>query len=203
MKKKYWLLTLIIFASGCFYPEKDFNLTEKEKQFLAPFKKGDTIYFESSKKDLTAIIVMGIDSDQKRESGWIMAKPAYNQVFVLIENLYFKKDDNGRFQVVPQDSALNNPDQLINIFKMPQQHKTEYSFSFRHASYDSETLPGDYHNDTTTLDGRKMFNYRVLKSTFTSGSPEDIECLYWKKDSGLIGYKFRDGTYWLRAATPM
>src|SRR5438132_5791921 len=79
------IIFIALFISSC-YSHKDYTLTSKERNFLNAFKAGDTIYYESMNKERDSIVILGIDSSQKEESGWLTAKSAYNTQWVSIQH---------------------------------------------------------------------------------------------------------------------
>lgn len=186
-----------ILAAACSYSDKDFNLTDTERSYLNALKAGDTICFESSGKQWDSFVVLGIDSNQKKESGYLMALPAFNNVFVSIKHLPV---DN--FVSVSQDMTTKTIDtvheQLICISKYPQERESAVSFQFKHFYYDSKSMPASTHTDTV-INNTRLTDYFIING---SADPDTaytkIEQLYWTRKEGLVAYKQKNGIFWTR-----
>ena len=191
-------LTFVLSACSCFYADKDFNLDATEWSFLSAFKKGDTLYYENQAKQVDKILVLGIDSNQKRECGSLMALPAFNHVFVSIKHVPVDT-----FQTISQngtDKIVDTiPEQIICISKYPQQKETAYSFQFKHFFFYSKKGLGQIHTDTT-INGQRITNYYLIYDDFADRDTlyNKIEQLYWTQNEGLIAYKQKNGTYWTK-----
>jgi len=176
------LLLLLLTASSCSYNEKSFSFSPQERSLLTPFKKGDTLYFDGSDKRTDTVVILGLDSTQKRETGWIMAQPAHNEIWVAAKCL-------------PGTDTSN----LITITKLPQKDKVEFYFAFRQFLESTSADLGQPHSDTLDLDGLRITDYyRIGGDLPDSAAGTDMECIYWKKKSGLVGYKFHNGVVYRR-----
>lgn len=192
---------MTVFILSCSYSDKDFYLNETERVFLNTFKAGDTLYYESSTKQVDKILVLGIDSNQKKESGYIMALPAYNDVFVSIKHLPVDT-----FQSISQDMTTKKidtiPEKIICISKHPQQKETVYSFQFKHFFSSNKNGIGQIQRDTV-INGKKLTNYFIIKEDFQdkNTSYAKIEQLYWTQNEGLVAYKLTNGIYWTKKSS--
>jgi hypothetical protein len=192
-------LPIIFLFSSCSYSKKEFDFSDDERKLFNPFKNADTLYFESPQKEIDTVVVLGLDTSQRKEMGWLMAKPAYNEVSVSVKCLPEGKWIHGIFY----DSIVNKADTeynaLITIRKYPQKHKAEYSFSFKNFFANTETGLGKLHLDTLLINGGQLTNYYIITRTSVSGSVNNtIECLYWTETVGLVAYKYANGIYWMR-----
>jgi len=151
---------------------------------LAIFKKGDTLYFDGSDMKTDTVVILGSDSSQKRETGWIMAQPAYNEIWVTAKCL-------------PGTDTSN----LITITRYPQTNKVEYYFSYRHFIDNATADLRRLHSDTLDLNRLRVTNYSRIGTTLgDSAAAADIEYLYWTAPAGLVGYKYHNGTTYGRRA---
>ncbi len=197
MKNRISFFSLILLSVSCSYSDRDFNLTDNERNFFAAFKKGDTIYYESSNKDVDSILVLGINSEQKRQPGWLMASPAYNDVYVSIKHLPI---DHYTSLIQGTDRTDTTFNQIISILKIPQEKKVEYAFQFkRFCSMTSDGL-GIIHTDTILINGIPISNYYILEddNIDRDSAATDIHQMYWTQNGGLVAYKYVNGTYWVK-----
>ena len=203
MINRITIIFLIFIVSSCSYSYSDneFYLNKTERSFLNAFKLGDTVYYESSTKQLDKFLVLGIDSSQKRERGSFMALPAFNRVYILIKHLPFDT-----FQSISQDGTTKKidtiPEQIICISKHPQKKETAYSFQFKHFfSYSKNGLGSIQAN--IVINGQKLTNYFVIKGDFADSDTTytKIEQLYWTQEDGLVAYKEKNGIYWTKKSS--
>jgi hypothetical protein len=193
------ILTLVL--ASCSYSDKDFNLNATERSFLNAFKKGDTLYYESSRGQVEKILVLGVDSAQKRESGYLIALPASNQIFIKIQHIPIDT-----FQTLAQFGNAMKFDTIsesvITISKFPQEKETQYTFQFKHFLSSTKKGLEAIHSDTI-LNGHKLTNYFILKDDFPNNdtSSTKVEELYWTKNEGLVAYKLKNGIYWTKESS--
>lgn len=197
-------ISLSVLLASCSYSEKDFNLSAQERNFLNPFRKGDSIYYQSSSNKTDTIIILGFDTSQKKEKSWLMAKPAFNEIGVSIQCLPAEKWDHGKIH----DSSTKHIDtehtDLITISKFPQTQQVNYSFSFRDFFwYDIPAKLGILHKDTLSINGVKLTNYYTVKYADSVTGINDIETLFWTESSGLVAYKCHNGDQYVRKDTTL
>ena len=190
MTTRNFIFFLSIILTSCSYSDKDFKLTSDEMKFLNAYKKGDTIWFESSLKQTDKILIIGLDSNQKRQSGYIMAKPAYNEMFISIKHLSADKDNK-------IDTANES---LITISKYPQQTKTNYFISYRHFLFSSDNGLGNLYSDTLFVNNKPITNYYKLRPDYfeRDTTMTDFKEVYWTQNEGLVGYKLNNGVTWTK-----
>ncbi|HWK02579.1 MAG TPA: hypothetical protein VNS58_03050 [Puia sp.] len=192
-------IPLVFLFSSCSYSIKEFNLSNQERKLLAPFKKADTLYFESSRKEIDTVVVLGLDSSQKKEMGWLMAKPAYNEVSISVKCFPEGKWIHGIFYDSVARKADTEYNKLITIGKYPQEHRVRYFFSFKDFFASTEVGLGELHPDTLLINGRLLTNYYIITDSNPSSSTNNpIESLFWTEKSGLVAYKYMNGIYWIR-----
>ena len=191
----------VIFIS-CSYSNKDFNLSADERTFLYAFQAGDTLYYESTTKDIDTIIVLGIDSIEKREMGWIMAKPAYKNVWVSIKHIPVDTFLHSIFYdslTMKNDTGYTH---VISICKIPQSKKVQFAFGFKRFSSITETGLGKLYKDTT-INSTVLSDYYIIENDWKENqkAPTDVERVYWTRCEGLVAYKYNNGTYWTKKSS--
>ncbi|MDF2455818.1 MAG: hypothetical protein K0R51_1811 [Cytophagaceae bacterium] len=190
---------LIALLTSCSYSLKDFYLNAEEKSFFTSFKAGDTIYYENLNHDFDTLLIIGIDSNEKREHGVFMAKPASHSVFVsstlLPVNPYATR-------VQEQNRVDTLFDRLLGIYKLPVEKKVEYVFSFKEFFETRETLDSLY-LDTLRINGQAFSEYYIIESSVPDKreNPHEIDRLIWSKNAGLLAYRNRKGEYWTKVAS--
>ena len=174
----------MVFCS-CSYSDKEFNLTSYETKILTAFRKGDTLYFDGSDNKTDTIVIMGLDTFQKKEPGWLMAMPAHNDIGVGI-----KWFPGGRIHGIFYDSVTKRADteydNLITISRYPQQHKVEYWFSYKSFSTGTQAGLGRRHSDTMLINGFPLTHYYIIGDDTTTNIPDSaMRRLFWSEDEGL------------------
>ena len=198
MTPRSTIIILTVLAASCSYSDKDFNLNENERSFLSVFKTGTILYYENSKNQVDSFLVIGIDSTQKKESGYLMALPAFNNIFVSIKHLPVDS-----FISTNQDMTTKKIDtvheQLICVSKHPQQKETSFSFQFKRFFYYTKNGLGQLHSDTI-INNIRLTNYYIIKDNFVDRDTSyvKIEQLYWTQKDGLVAYKQKNGIYWTK-----
>jgi len=189
------LLLLLLFAS-CGYSDKDLSFTDYDRRFLPPFKKGDTILYESSKKDIYIVIISDIDSAQKSYESLIL--PAFKRLTVKIRykasyyNAILKRD-------IDQKNRDTLWDDMFNMMKYPGSKSIYYTFQFRDFAANEYNV-SQLRVDTINIDGSVIKNYYVIKSGYPEKdtTPTSIQQLYWTKNDGIVAYKYTNGIYWVK-----
>ena len=188
--------SVLILLTSCSYSPKDFYLNEEEKSFFHSFQAGDTIYYENLNHDFDTLLIIGIDSHEKKEHGVFMAKPASHSVFVS-------------YRLLPADKYIVNIQEhnrvdtfyqrLLNISKLPVEKKVQYSFSFKDFSETREALDS-IRLDTLLINGCPISDYYVIESSVPDKreNPYEIDRLFWSKNKGLLAYRNRKGEHWTR-----
>jgi hypothetical protein len=193
------VIFLALLIQSCSYSDKDFNLSDNERDFLNAFKKGDTLYYVSSNNMTDTFLVRGIDSAEKKETGSFMALPAYKSVWISIKHLPVDTFYSGVFPDTTRNKMDTSFNQIITISKEPQSKKTEYTFMFKRFLASSENEIGKLNKDTITINSKLISDYYIIKNKWQSDSASTaIECLYWTKKEGLVAYKYNNGTCWTK-----
>lgn len=207
-----FLLTLCLGIAGCRgYADKDFELTKEEQRLFAPFKEGDTTYYLSGTGEVDTMIIHRVETDQKREPGTLTTwdaiegdlysdVQAFNvvsvRVVILPENYYLEPWPT--MKAGPRE--IDFPP-LCRISIWPQQKRRTYSFCFRRFQAYGRDSIGEYHMDTTYINGTPIANYYFIAGNReTSEAPQDISDIYWSIEKGLIAYRNHQGKYWLRSS---
>ncbi len=190
---------IFLLLTSCSYSLKDFYLNEEEKSFFTSFKAGDTIYYENLNHDFDTLLIIGIDSNEKKEHGVFLAKAASHSVFVsfklLPDNLYTTRvQDENRVDTLFQ--------QLLNISKLPVEKKVEYCFMFKDFFEIREALDSLY-LDTLRINGHAFSEYYIIESSVPDRreNPYEIDRLIWSKNLGMLAYRNRKGEYWTRVTS--
>lgn len=190
---------LAIILSSCnSYSKKDFDLNQSERSLLNLYKPDDTLTFENSHQEINKMLVIGLDSSQKKEGGWVMAKPASNSVWVSLKHL-----QPITWKTFSQDGTLIRTDtiisqELVTISKYPQSKEVSFTFSFKHFNLTSKEGLGLLHTDSIKINGYSLTNYYLLKDKNPDTLNMDVSELYWAQNKGLMAYRSYDGNYWLR-----
>jgi hypothetical protein len=198
---KIVLTTVLLFSLiSCSISDKEFLLTNKEKALFSSFHRGDTLYYENGVKDVDTLLVLGIDSAQQREAGYVMKSPAHNDIWVSIKQLPIDTFVHGVFY----DSATNKADteynHLFSIRKLPQERKIQYAFSFRRFFEIREGAIGQLQTEPISINGKVIDSYYLIKNSGDTASSK-IEALYWTEKCGLAAYKYWDGTIWTKKSS--
>lgn len=129
---KFILAQVFIFSlSSCSYSDKYFLLNEAEKELFSPFKKGDTLFYENNVRDIDTFLVLGIDSFQQKETGYLMKSEANNNVWVNIKQLPTDTFMHGIFHNDATGKSDTDYTSLFTIEKFPQRKKIQFTFSLR------------------------------------------------------------------------
>lgn len=194
---KYFSFILWILVIGCSYSDSDFYLNETEKAFFRSFHSGDTVYYENATNDLDTLLILKVDSIQKKEQGWFMAKPSSNTVFVSFKDLPINHSrmviqDGNRFDTIPQN--------LFAITKSPQDRKVIFQFEFNSFFKNVETSLGFLYEKPITINGYSFSNYYIIECDNCNLTSDtlSIDRLYWSKENGLLAYKNVKGDYWVK-----
>lgn len=187
--KKYLLiLAASVIVSSCSYSKEDFDFNKDEISFFDAYKLDDTIEFKGSDFNTEQFSVIKIDTSQKKETGYLMARPAYNSISIEFGKISFDSinhnDIKDRFNLV--------------LSKSPQAGTTEYRVAFKNFSYGSTDSLKEYHRDTLLINLIKITDYYLLKNRYSERvtKPYHIEYVIWKKNFGLVAYKYKNGVYY-------
>lgn len=198
--KLFIVIIIFIFGiSSCTYSDKDFNMNETDLSFLNAFKKGDTLCYENSKMEFEKFLVLGLDSNQKKEYGTLMAKPAFNEFSVNIKHLG-KSIFQNSLQKLNSENFDTIAKPIFIITKYPQNKETSYFFAFNHFYSNKSAGIGELHKDTI-INKLKIESYYILResSIYSSDtSRNEIDLLYWTQKDGMVAYKQKNGTYWTK-----
>ena len=197
-KKTFLLILTIILICGCcrfHYDDNDFEFNNSELKHFGPYKKGDTIYFESNKNDIDTIQIMGFDTQRNKNYGCGLMNPKpINCKWVLIKHL---PNDNWH--------GINNQTTIVYqgllwVLKFPTDKKTKYFINFKDFHSLEDTIIGEYHKDSITLNNFKFCNYYLVKHGYPERVKEtkNIELIYWTDKEGLIAYKNKGGEIWTK-----
>src|SRR5439155_6008421 len=142
------------------------------------------IYYESTNKERDSIVILGIDSLQKEESGWLMAKSAYNTQWVSIQHPLTWNSINAVCCVKHIDTINNEG--IIYISKYPQTEEVNFSFYFKNFYSYWNNEPGEPAADSITINGLILTNYYVVKNHYKERdtAATDIAELYWTEKGG-------------------
>lgn len=190
-------LVITIFSCGS-YADKDFNLSQSERSFLNVFKSGDTLTFKNSNNEIDKLVVVGLDSSQKKKSGTLMASPAHNFIWVTLKHIQpvIWRTYSQKGSLVRIDTTISQ--ELITISKYPQSKEITFSFSFKHFYSPNKNGFGPLHTDTIKINGFHLTKYYVLSDKNSDTLNMDVSELYWTQNHGLVAYKLYDGTYWCK-----
>lgn len=198
---KFILAQVFIFSlSSCSYSDKYFLLNEAEKELFSPFKKGDTLFYENNVRDIDTFLVLGIDSFQQKETGYLMKSEANNNVWVNIKQLPTDTFMHGIFHNDATGKSDTDYTSLFTIEKFPQRKKIQFTFSLRDFYEIREDSMGQLQPGPVTFNGTVIKNYYVIRNRHTS-SGSKIKALYWTNKDGLVAYQYEDGTIWTKKVT--
>jgi hypothetical protein len=198
---KSLLITIIVLTlASCSTSDKDFQLNDTERALFSSFRKGDTLYYENENKDVDTFLILGIDSAQQMEAGYLMKSPAHNDIWVNMRQLPIDTFVHGIFYDSVKNKADTEYTQLFSIRKLPQENKVQYSFSFRRFFETREGSIGQIQTAPITMKGTVIKDYYLIKNTGDT-TTNNIEALYWTQKDGLIAYKYRDGTIWTKKSS--
>jgi len=191
------LLVLVLFSCG--YDAKDFNFNADELKLISAYKVGDTIYFENGKGDVDTIVVLRIDTVQKRMPGFYPAQPASNRIGVVI-----KHPPVDRWIVHSTNMSTKEKkteyQHIISLSKFPQIKERGFMIQFKDFfSFGKDFW--NYNSDTLLLCGQKITNYYAIDRGFRDEglAPQSIRLIYWTREYGLTAYKYANGECWVRS----
>jgi len=179
------------------YSNEDFELSESERTHLNTYKKGDTLFFKNAIQAIDTILILGMDSSQKREPGTLMAKPASNDLWVSIKHirpLFWKTFSSGKVTNIDTASLQD----LVRIIKRPQSKEVNYYFNFRHFSISNNYGLGTIHSDTIIINKVPITQYYTLENKDIDSLNSDVIKLFWDINKKIIAYQLIDSSYWLR-----
>jgi hypothetical protein len=202
MKRNIFIILTILASSCCSYDKNDFEFNNEELEHFSDYKIGDTINFESNLGDIDTITIVDFKTERNDNCSGFMAPMPLNGKWVQIKHLPIDKwhgtsqdmATGGKIEVVYQE--------LFWITKFPTEKKTEYSISFRDFYSKSDTIIGEHHTDTITLNDLKISNYYIVRHGYPERviEPKNIETLFWTDKFGLTAYKSKDGETWTKKA---
>ncbi|HXB09805.1 MAG TPA: hypothetical protein VNW04_21925, partial [Puia sp.] len=173
----------LFLLSSCSYSGKDFNFTAQERKLLAPFKAGDSLFYKGTNTNVDTLVVVRLDSTQKKEPGLIAAM-AYTEIWVELKCLYGKKWAPGFFAV----------------YRFPQQDRIDYVFDYKDFWVDAGPTLGSRHEDTLRVNGAPLTGYYIIEKRRPSHDSLEnpIERIYWTEKAGLVAYQYRNGVTYLK-----
>jgi hypothetical protein len=194
-------MILFIFGSSCqSYSEKDFDFNAAENKLFEPFKTGDTLYFENSQHDNDSFLILRFDTIFKKESGTLMAKPAYNTISVSLKSLPKDSFIHGIFKNEKENRLDTEYNSILSITKYPQSKEIEYSISFKKFLWISKTGFGLSHADTLRINNCSFKDYYIISNEYKKQDTlaTDIAEIIWTIKDGMVAYRYNNGQYWTK-----
>ena len=184
----------------CSFDKKDIEFNDNELRHFANYKVGDTIYFENVLGDIDTLEIMGFENYKYDKCGGFLAARPSNTRGVSIKHL--PKDNwHGTSQDMSKGGEIEIVYQgLLWVSKHPIEKTIEYSFDFKDFYAYSDSILGEYHSETLTLNNISLTNYYKVKHGHPEKvtDPSHIEFIYWTDKDGLVAYQNKGGQVWTK-----
>jgi hypothetical protein len=184
----------------CSFDEKDLEFDKQELRHFADYKKGDTIFFESTSGDIDTIEIMGFKNEIFDKCGGIMAPRPSNTCWLTIKHL--PKDNwHGTSQDMTKDGKIEIDHQgLLWITKYPIGKTIQYAIDFKDFHSTTDSVIGQFFTEPLDLNNLTLTNYYKVQHGYPERITDsiDIEVVYWTDQAGLVAYRNKGGEIWTK-----
>ncbi|HWY11439.1 MAG TPA: hypothetical protein VN026_08945 [Bacteroidia bacterium] len=190
------LVFIFIFAScSTTVNEKDVAFSEKQLQFINPYKTNDTLFFEFENKSLgdDTVIIQSFKKEQNFTRGF-MGPPINNYLDVQIKHLPIDKWQ-GTKTGLPMTIEYQR---FISLSKIPEQGDSTVCICFK--NFTCSFIPDTIKSMKQLSFGGKTYSCYALHHEFPERIKDNsyIETLFWNKKLGLIAYRTKGGGTWIK-----
>ena len=193
----------MLFSTCCSYEKEEFFLNAEEASYFDPFTEGDTLYYESSSGDVDTFLIEEVSKepvDPDLSCKGFMAIPPANTRQVSIRHLPVDRWVSTSVSVDAEGNRTSriHRQTLISVLKSPALEGVDYAFSFRDFYADTRSFPEESNPEPLIINGKRWESYYELLHAYPERveAPEDIERIYWSRETGMIAYQNKAGELW-------
>ena len=161
--------------------KKDITFSEKQLDFVNPYKTGDTLVFENRNYLPDTLIIHSLNKGQ-------------NFIDLNIRPIFA-----GNWQETTADRGATTPyKKFISLSKPSEQDKGSVSISLK--GFQCSFFPDTIKSITQLTVGDKTFSCYILRHQFPETIKDNtyIITLFWDKTQGLVAYQAKGEARWTR-----